>query len=72
VNDCYETITTLLTAISLTALSGISSAHEHGSVAAMADQIEADVIKWRHHFHQNPELSNREFETAKYIEKYLR
>jgi amidohydrolase len=36
------------------------------------DKIESQVIKWRHHLHQNPELSNREFETAKYIEKHLR
>lgn len=62
----------LFTAISLTALSGVASAHEHDAVAAMADKIEPEVIKWRHHLHQNPELSNREFETAKYIEKYLR
>ena len=41
-------------------------------VANMADKIEPQVIKWRHHLHQYPELSNREFETAKYIEKYLR
>jgi amidohydrolase len=62
----------LFTAISLTALCGVASAHEHDVVAAMADKIEPEVIKWRHHLHQNPELSNREFETAKYIEKYLR
>jgi len=36
-----------------------------------ADNVEADVIKWRRHFHQHPELSNREFETAKTIAKYL-
>ena len=41
-------------------------------VSDKADAIEAKVIKWRHHFHQNPELSNREFETAKYIEKHMR
>ena len=41
-------------------------------VAQMADKIEPDVIKWRHHLHQYPELSNREFKTAKYIEEYLR
>ncbi len=62
----------LVTAISLTALAGVASAHEHDAVATMADKIEPEVIKWRHHLHQNPELSNREFETAKYIEKYLR
>lgn len=36
------------------------------------EAVEADVIKWRHHFHEFPELSNREFNTAKYIEKFLR
>ena len=41
-------------------------------VAAMADKIEPEVIKWRHHLHQYPELSNREFKTAEYVEKYLR
>ncbi|MBU3023998.1 amidohydrolase [Aestuariibacter sp. A3R04] len=42
------------------------------NVDTMADNIEADVIKWRHHLHQHPELSNREFETARYVETYLR
>nr|WP_136252726.1 amidohydrolase [Ningiella ruwaisensis] len=37
-----------------------------------ATEIEPKVIKWRHHLHQYPELSNREFETAKYIEKHVR
>lgn len=30
------------------------------------------VVEWRRHFHANPELSNREFETAAYIERFLR
>ncbi len=41
-------------------------------VSERADELEAQVIKWRRHFHQYPELSNREFQTAAYIEKYLR
>lgn len=40
-------------------------------VNSLANKIEQDVIKWRRHFHQYPELSNREFETAKTIAKYL-
>ncbi|OJF70281.1 N-acyl-L-amino acid amidohydrolase [Alteromonas sp. V450] len=40
-------------------------------VDAMADNVESDVIKWRHHFHEFPELSNREVNTAKYIADYL-
>ncbi|MGJ8662779.1 MAG: amidohydrolase [Marinicella sp.] len=34
--------------------------------------IEKDLIDWRRHLHQNPELSNREFNTAAYIEKHLK
>nr|WP_204345776.1 amidohydrolase [Psychroserpens algicola] len=33
--------------------------------------IESKVIEWRHHFHQNPELSNREFKTAEKIAAHL-
>lgn len=36
-----------------------------------SDEIEEEVIEWRRHFHENPELSNREFETAEYIAEYL-
>lgn len=31
----------------------------------------AKVVEWRRYFHQNPELSNREYNTAKKIEEYL-
>jgi len=34
--------------------------------------IEQKVIDWRHYFHQNPELSNREFNTAQKIEQHLK
>ncbi|MEL0308402.1 MAG: amidohydrolase, partial [Flavobacteriaceae bacterium] len=34
--------------------------------------INEKVIEWRRHFHENPELGNREFKTAAYIEKHLR
>lgn len=36
------------------------------------DAIESKVIDWRHHFHQNPELSNREFKTAEKIAEHLK
>ncbi|MGB1450260.1 MAG: amidohydrolase [Marinirhabdus sp.] len=36
------------------------------------ETIEAKVINWRHHLHQNPELSNREFNTAKMIAAHLK
>ncbi len=40
------------------------------------DQLVKDetpkVVAWRRYFHQNPELSNREFNTAKKIEEHLK
>lgn len=38
----------------------------------LIDDIEPKVIEWRRDFHQNPELSNREFKTAEKIAKHLR
>jgi amidohydrolase len=34
--------------------------------------IEQKVIEWRRYFHQNPELSNREYNTAEKIAQHLR
>ena len=34
--------------------------------------VEPELIQWRRHLHQNPELSNREVETAKYVAERLR
>ncbi|WP_136481198.1 amidohydrolase [Cognatitamlana onchidii] len=34
--------------------------------------IEPKVIAWRRHFHQNPELSNREYKTAEKIASHLK
>ena len=36
------------------------------------NQLMDKVIEWRHDIHQNPELSNREYRTAKKIEAHLR
>ncbi len=47
------------------------NAQSKADISALARSIEPQVIEWRHHFHQNPELSNREFETAKYIAKHM-
>ncbi|MDG2275755.1 MAG: amidohydrolase [Flavobacteriaceae bacterium] len=41
-------------------------------ISKLSDKIAQKVIEWRRHVHPNPELSNREFETAKYIETHLR
>ena len=44
------------------------------SADALKNQLERDlqgvmtkVVDWRHHFHENPELSNREFKTQESI-----
>jgi len=36
------------------------------------EKILPQVVEWRRHLHQNPELGNREFKTADFIEKRLR
>jgi amidohydrolase len=41
-------------------------------VDQMADAMQPKAITWRHHLHQYPELSNREFKTAAYVEAHLR
>ncbi len=48
------------------------SAKLKARAAEMADKVEPKVIEWRHHVHQNPELSNREFKTAEYIASHLK
>ena len=37
----------------------------------MADEIEEKVIEWRRDIHQYPELSNREFRTAKKVAEHM-
>ena len=39
---------------------------------ATFNEIELKVVEWRHHIHQNPELSNREFKTAEYVATHLK
>ncbi|MGH6958851.1 MAG: amidohydrolase, partial [Dongiaceae bacterium] len=38
----------------------------------LANQVEPTVIKHRRHFHEHPELGNREFETARYVAAQLK
>ena len=46
------------------------------NLPANYDQLVKDetqkVVEWRRYFHQNPELSNREFNTSKKIEAHLK
>ena len=44
----------------------------HAAIDAAARALEPKVIAWRRHFHEHPELGNREVETAKRIAEELR
>jgi len=44
----------------------------NNNLQSLINKVESKVIKWRRHFHEHPELSNREFNTAKVIAKHLR
>lgn len=44
---------------------------EDQKLQARIDAIESQIIEWRRDFHENPELSNREFETAKKVAAHL-
>ena len=44
----------------------------HDYIDAQTESLFDEVVEWRRHFHANPELSNREFETAEYIAEFLR
>ncbi|MBT0586020.1 amidohydrolase [Alteromonas oceanisediminis] len=63
-----------LALVFLTSLCSFGAAAEpdRDELMALSQSIESQVIEWRHHFHEFPELSNREFDTAAYIEKFLR
>ncbi len=41
-------------------------------ISAATDKVLPQVIEWRRHLHQFPELGNREFKTSAYIEEKLR
>ncbi|MEM9836743.1 MAG: amidohydrolase, partial [Bacteroidota bacterium] len=60
----------LLAVVGLTMVSAQSA--DYAKTSEMAAQIEDKVIKWRRHFHEHPELSNREFKTAEYVANHLR
>ena len=44
---------------------------DYAATAQSATDLTDEVITWRRHVHQYPELSNREVETAKYIAAHL-
>ena len=48
------------------------AAQAQSSVENAIDNVMPKVIEWRRDIHQNPELSNREFETGKKVAAHLR
>lgn len=65
------TILLIGTSLSVSAQSG-SSDKLHEQINQQAGEIFDQVVEWRRHFHKNPELSNREDQTAAYIADYLK
>lgn len=61
---------TMMTCLSLLFCLGLFAQMDSQLLKDIED-IEKQVIEWRHDFHQHPELSNREFETAEKIAKHL-
>ncbi|MFT5670770.1 MAG: amidohydrolase [Kangiellaceae bacterium] len=62
--------------INLTIIIGLTcfssaQAQQPQQAVVISDQLEQKVIEWRRDLHQNPELSNREFRTAKVIAEHL-
>ncbi|HJR59290.1 MAG TPA: amidohydrolase [Vicinamibacterales bacterium] len=43
-----------------------------GEIDKLTAAVEPELIAWRRHLHQHPELSNREVETSKYVVERLR
>ncbi|MCF7973305.1 MAG: amidohydrolase [Phycisphaerae bacterium] len=44
----------------------------HQDLDRLTQEVESRVIEWRRDFHQHPELSNREFRTAKIVAEHLK
>ena len=48
---------------------GVFAVDMSAAINAEAGKVLPQVIEWRRHLHQYPELGNREFKTAEFIEK---
>lgn len=60
---CFLIITIATKSVAQTSLNSL--------IDSKAKSIEPKVLEWRRHFHQNPELGNREFKTAEKIAAHL-
>jgi len=70
-------ISICLLVVLVSAISPEMRAQSQGSplsadIDTLASAMEPELLQWRRHLHQNPELSNRETDTAKYIAERLK
>lgn len=64
-------IATLLILLLVGPIISFAQPNHYAEVADLADQVDEKVTEWRHHLHEHPELSNREFKTAAYVAAHL-
>jgi len=64
-------ISLFLLYIALSVPSAFSDQLPLESISSLSDELSQQVVTWRRDFHQNPELSNREFRTSKIIAQHL-
>jgi amidohydrolase len=62
----------LVTALLLLTSAPMFSQDRSAEIDAAAGRILPKLIEWRRYLHEHPELSNREFKTAEFVEKHLR
>lgn len=62
----------LILLLALASFAGAKPKDMSTEIAAAAERIKPKLVEWRRYLHQHPELSNREFETAKYVAAHLR
>ncbi|HEY0872397.1 MAG TPA: amidohydrolase [Vicinamibacterales bacterium] len=64
----------LLTVLLIGALAPVPARAQSlaSEIDKLTSAVEPELIEWRRHLHQNPELSNREVQTAKYVVERLR
>ncbi len=68
----FPTMKRISTAFLLVFSIAASASGQAADIDAATARIMPKVTEWRRHLHRYPELSNREFKTAKYVEEHLR
>ncbi len=61
-----------LIVFSATFISGMSALAQGTTTDQYIKAVAPNVVEWRRHIHQNPELSNREYKTSEYVAAHLR